>query len=69
MDKFFLNEEPLEKKKEREFKEILSECVKNKTMSLLEHSYFLDYWESGGTIVNSNWLIEIVNRQNNEKLY
>lgn len=68
MDKFFLNEEPLEKKKEREFKEILSECVKNKTMSLLEHSYFLDYWESGGTIVNSNWLIEIVNRQNNEKL-
>lgn len=68
MDKFFVFEESAEKIAEKKFKEITSDCVKNKTMSLLEHSYLLDFYDSGGSIVNSNWFIEIVNKQSNEEL-
>lgn len=68
MDRFFTVEESTETKQENEFKEILSEGTKKGTLSLLEYSYLISYWANGGTIVNSKWFLEIINKQDNKKL-
>lgn len=67
MDRFFCNEEPPEKQKENEYNSLITECKNKQTLSLLEYSYLLQYWSSG-TIVNSNWFINIINKQDNERL-
>ncbi len=65
MDRFFCNEETEEIKLTNTFKNIIMEGVKTDKLTLLEYSYMQDYLEEGGTIVNSGWFFEIVNRLDN----
>lgn len=68
MERFFVVEESEEKIKKKKFNEIVFECVTNKTMTQIESLYVIDSIGKGGSLVNSNWFVEIINRQNNEKL-
>lgn len=62
MDRFFCNEETEETKTINSYKSFIASCVKDDKMTLLEYTYFLDYLEEGGSIVNSDKFYEIVNR-------
>jgi hypothetical protein len=52
---------------EDDYNKIITNCLNNGTLSLLEHSYITQYWKNE-SIVKSNWFVEIINKQNNNKL-
>lgn len=69
MNYFFLTEEEKEKQKNtEEYGKILSESIKFGKITLLEYTYLNDYYNDKGTIVNSSWFIEIINKLNNKDM-
>jgi hypothetical protein len=61
---FFLltDEEKVKQKLDTEYRTKVSVHVKNKNIDLLEYAYLLDYYENKGTIVNSSWYLNIINK-------
>ena len=63
MDFFMVSdEEKIKIQLESTYKDKLSKSVKDGKLNLLEYSYMADYRETNGTIVNTNWFIDLVNK-------
>ena len=79
MDKFLYDEnEDIEdpKKKELEilsqmqnkYKEIINNLAKTNIISLLDHSYLINYLEQGGSVVNCEKFSHLINKSNDKEL-
>lgn len=68
MEKYCLNSNITELNTEKEYKKKLSSYVKNGTLDLLEYSYLLDFYSIGGSIVNSLWFQNLINKQNDKTI-
>jgi hypothetical protein len=49
-------------------KKIISQAVKDGKLNLLEYSYLLDYFDTGGTLVNASWFLNLTNKINDTEL-
>jgi hypothetical protein len=51
-----------------EFIKKISDLMRDQKLFLLEYTYFRDSEKNGGSIVNANWMIEILNKLKDEEL-
>jgi len=50
------------------YKKIIMQAVKDDKLNLLEYSYLLDYFVTGGTLVNASWFIALIKKINDPDL-
>jgi len=51
-----------------EYKQLISNSIKSGKINLLEYTYLTDYYNDKGTIVNSTWFIEIINKLDDKEM-
>lgn len=69
MDIFLLtNEEKEQRKLDNEYRSKISSNVKKGNINLLEYSYLIDFYETKGSLVNSDWFLSIVTKINDREL-
>lgn len=68
MDRFLISNETENDILTKDFINIIKQSVRDGKITLLEYSYLNDYVEDGGTIVNSEWFFEIINKLDNCEL-
>lgn len=63
MDVFLMNpEEKAQKETNDNLNFILKNSVKEGILNLLEYSYLVNYFDTNGSLVNSNWFVELINK-------
>lgn len=67
---FFLasDDESEDENKNVAYKKIIMQAVKDGKLNLLEYSYLLDYFVTGGTLVNASWFISLIKKINDADL-